>query len=95
MCRPEALFHGCTLEAWYQNNENGLVTLRSSPSIAGFLKQLGTLALGPSAPAAILRYESGGKAREGTPIGGQVTEILSLAQTAELLEQVGGSVLPR
>eukprot|EP00913_Durusdinium_trenchii_P008657 g8131.t1 len=53
-----------------------------------------TLALGPSAPAAILRYESGGKAREGTPIGGQVTEILSLAQTAELLEQVAKEEVP-
>ena len=90
----EALFHGCTLEAWYHNSNGCTVCLRSSPSIGAFLKQLGSIALGPNAPAAILRYESGGKPREGVPMGGMVAEVLSLIQAGELLEKVAKEEIP-
>eukprot|EP00438_Fugacium_kawagutii_P036624 Skav217834 [mRNA] locus=scaffold889:549933:554214:+ [translate_table: standard] len=75
---PEvALFHGCTLEVWY-HNVNGLVTLKENPSIPEFLQQLGTSSLGPSAPAAILRYEASGSSREGIPTKSIVAQVLSL-----------------
>lgn len=86
---PEvALFHGCTLEAWY-HNVNGLITLKANPSIPAFLQQLGTTSLGPSAPASILRFESSlGKSREGIPTQSLVAQVLSLQKTGELLERV-------